>query len=47
MKQVTKLPGLNNPEAVVVTGYSAGDFGAALLSDDVFTNYGPYASVLL
>lgn len=43
MKQVTKLTGLDNPEAVVVTGYSAGGFGAALLTDDVFTNYYPIA----
>ena len=43
MKQVMEKAGISNPEAVVVTGYSAGGFGAALLSDDVFTNYYPNA----
>ena len=35
------LAGINAPEAVVVTGYSAGGFAAALLADDVFSNYFP------
>lgn len=43
MKQVMEKAGISNPEAVVVTGYSAGGFGAALLADDVFTNYYPNA----
>lgn len=43
MKKITELAGVDNPDAVVVTGYSAGGFGAALLSDDVFTNYFPNA----
>lgn len=43
MKQVMVKAGTNNPEAVVVTGYSAGGFGAALLANDVFTNYYPNA----
>lgn len=43
MKQVMEKAGISNPEAVVVTGYSAGGFGAALLADDVFTNYYPDA----
>lgn len=43
MKQVVEKAGIDNPEAVVVTGYSAGGFGAALLADDVFTNYFPNA----
>lgn len=34
---------MKEPEAVVVTGYSAGGFAAALLSDDIFTNYFPGA----
>lgn len=43
MKKITEFAGVDNPDAVVVTGYSAGGFGAALLSDDVFTNYFPNA----
>lgn len=43
MKQVMEKAGISNPEAVVVTGYSAGGFAAALLADDVFTNYYPNA----
>lgn len=39
MKQVMEKAGISNPETVVVTGYSAGGFGAALLADDVFANY--------
>lgn len=43
MKQVIEKAGISNPEAVVVTGYSAGGFGAALLANNVFTNYYPNA----
>ena len=43
MKQVIEKAGISNPESVVVTGYSAGGFGAALLANDVFTNYYPNA----
>lgn len=43
MQKVMELAGIDNPEAVIVTGYSAGGFAAALLSDDVFTNYFPNA----
>lgn len=43
MKKITELAGIDNPDTVVVTGYSAGGFGAALLSDDIFTNYFPNA----
>ena len=43
MQQVMALAGINAPEAVVVTGYSAGGFAAALLADDVFSNYFPNA----
>lgn len=43
MQKVMELAGINDPEAVVVTGYSAGGFAAALLSDDIFTNYFPNA----
>lgn len=41
MKKVIELADIDNPDAVLVTGYSAGGFGAALLADDVFTNYFP------
>lgn len=41
MKMVMEKAGLDNIDTVLVTGYSAGGFGAALLSDDVFTNYFP------
>ncbi len=43
MQKVLELAGISDPEAVVVTGYSAGGFGAALLADDIFTNYFPTA----
>lgn len=43
MKMVMNMSGLDNIDTVLVTGYSAGGFGAALLSDDVFTNYFPNA----
>lgn len=43
MQKVMVLAGIDNPEAVVVTGYSAGGFATALLSDDIFTNYFPNA----
>ena len=41
MQKVLELADISDPEAVVVTGYSAGGFGAALLADDIFTNYFP------
>ena len=43
MSMVMEMAGLDNIDTVVITGYSAGGFGAALLSDDVFTNYFPNA----
>lgn len=43
MQKVLELADISDPEAVVVTGYSAGGFGAALLADDIFTNYFPNA----
>ena len=44
MRQVVEIAGVDAPDTVVVTGYSAGGFAAALLADDVFTNYYPDAS---
>lgn len=43
MRKVMERAGIENPDTIVVTGYSAGGFGAALLADDVFTNYFPDA----
>ncbi|WP_434310394.1 pectin acetylesterase-family hydrolase [Hominifimenecus sp. rT4P-3] len=43
MRKVMELAGIGEPDAVVVTGYSAGGFATALLSDDIFTNYFPNA----
>ncbi len=43
MQIVMELAGVEDAEAVIVTGYSAGGFAAALLADDVFTNYFPDA----
>ena len=42
MKQVVEKAGVNDPDTVLVTGYSAGGFASALLADDIFTNYFPY-----
>jgi len=39
MEEVLKYTDLEDAESVIVTGYSAGGFGAAFLADDVFTNY--------
>ena len=43
MEMIMEHAGIDNPDTVVVTGYSAGGFGAALLADDVFSNYFPSA----
>lgn len=43
MKEIVEKAGIGNPDSVVVTGYSAGGFAAALLSDDIYTNYFPDA----
>lgn len=43
MKEILEKAGIGNPDKVVVTGYSAGGFGTALLSDDIYTNYFPNA----
>lgn len=43
MEQVMGKAGISDADTVVVTGYSAGGFAAALLSDDVFSNYFPNA----
>ena len=44
MKIIIEKAGIENPDKVVVTGYSAGGFATALLSDDIFTNYFPNAN---
>ena len=43
MQKIMEKAGIENADTVLVTGYSAGGFAAALLSDDVFTNYFPDA----
>lgn len=44
MCQIIELAGIENADTVLVTGYSAGGWGAALLADDIYTNYFPNAS---
>ena len=41
MQQILDKAGIQSADTVLVTGYSAGGFAAALLSDDIFTNYFP------
>ena len=43
MQQILQKAGIENADTVLVTGYSAGGFAAALLSDDIYTNYFPNA----
>lgn len=43
MKEIIEKAGIENPDKVIVTGYSAGGFATALLSDDIYTNYFPNA----
>ncbi len=43
MGEIMKVAGIDNVDRVLVTGYSAGGFAAALLSDDIFSNYFPNA----
>ncbi len=44
MDKIMKYAGIDNPDAVVVTGYSAGGWGASLLADDIFSDYFPNAA---
>lgn len=43
MRQIMERAGIEHPDAVVVTGYSAGGFASALLADDIYTHYFPDA----
>lgn len=43
MQQIMQKAGIENADTVLVTGYSAGGFATALLSDDIYTNYFPGA----
>ncbi|WP_304681817.1 pectin acetylesterase-family hydrolase [uncultured Clostridium sp.] len=43
MKEIMERTEIDNPDTVLVTGYSAGGFVSSLLADDVFTNYFPSA----
>ena len=44
MKQIMEKAGIEDADTVLVTGYSAGGWGAALLADDIYTNYFPQAA---
>ena len=44
MRQIMEKAGIENADTVLVTGYSAGGWGAALLADDIYTNYFPNAA---
>lgn len=44
MQKILELAGIENADTVLVTGYSAGGWGAALLADDIYTNYFPDAA---
>ena len=39
VKQIMEKAGIENADTVLVTGYSAGGWGAAILADDIYTNY--------
>ena len=39
MKQIMEKADIENADTVLVTGYSAGGWGAAILADDIYTNY--------
>ena len=43
MQKALELGGISDPEAVLVTGYSAGAGAASLLANDVFTSWFPNA----
>lgn len=43
MEKIMMYTNINNPDTVVVSGYSAWWGGAALLADDIFTSYFPNA----
>jgi len=44
MNEIFAKTDIGDADAVIVTGYSAGGFGAELLADDIFTNYFPDAA---
>lgn len=43
MDEILKKAGIEDADTVLVTGYSAGGWGASILANDVFTNYFPNA----
>ena len=43
MKSIMEKTDVANADTVLVTGYSAGGWGAAILADDIYTNYFPNA----
>ena len=44
MQKISELVDIRDADTVVVTGYSAGGFATALLSDDIFTYFFPNAT---
>lgn len=44
MKKIMGKAGIENADTVLVTGYSAGGWGASILADDIYTNYFPNAT---
>ena len=44
MRQIIDKAGIGDADTVLVTGYSAGGWGASLLADDIFSNYFPNAA---
>ena len=44
MKKIMEKAGIENADTVLVTGYSAGGWGASILADDIYTNYFPNAT---
>ena len=44
MRLILEKAGIENADTVLVTGYSAGGWGAALLADDIYTNCFPHAA---
>ena len=43
MQEIMEKAGIEDADTVLVTGFSAGGFATALLSDDIYTNYFPNA----
>lgn len=44
MDDALKYAGISEADSIIVTGYSAGGWGASILANDIFTNYFPNAA---